>query len=174
VTTCHNPTFDAAHPTENLLAQIAPQPLACQKAGAGPCGVAPAPNSVPTNSPNATDSSTPGAPGKHKSGHGASPNGGGSSPGSDPTSGPGVVTPSSQSVVPGGPPGSGVAPSVATDPGGDGQSNVALIGSPTTLNDSSNASTSDVLGVLAGLLLIVIIAMPWFVSSQLRKRRPTP
>lgn len=37
VSTCHNPTFIAGHPSENYLAKIAPQPAACDKAGAGPC-----------------------------------------------------------------------------------------------------------------------------------------
>ena len=37
VTTCHNPTFVAGHPTVNHLAKIAPEPLPCDKFGAGPC-----------------------------------------------------------------------------------------------------------------------------------------
>ena len=37
VTTCHNPTFVAGQPTRNYLAEIAPKPPACDKAGAGPC-----------------------------------------------------------------------------------------------------------------------------------------
>ena len=37
VTTCNNPTFVAGHPTSNYLAEIAPLPPACDKAGAGPC-----------------------------------------------------------------------------------------------------------------------------------------
>ncbi|MDQ2958003.1 MAG: substrate-binding domain-containing protein, partial [Actinomycetota bacterium] len=35
---CNNPTFDKAHPERNHLAEIAPQPAACDKQGAGPCG----------------------------------------------------------------------------------------------------------------------------------------
>lgn len=37
VSTCHNPTFIAGQPNRNYLAEIAPQPPACDKAGAGPC-----------------------------------------------------------------------------------------------------------------------------------------
>ncbi|MFL6157151.1 MAG: substrate-binding domain-containing protein [Marmoricola sp.] len=37
VSTCHNPTFIAGKPKVNHLAQIAPQPPACDKVGAGPC-----------------------------------------------------------------------------------------------------------------------------------------
>ena len=38
LTQCDNPTFDKSNPGVNLLAQIAPQPPACDKSGAGPCG----------------------------------------------------------------------------------------------------------------------------------------
>jgi phosphate transport system substrate-binding protein len=43
VSTCNNPTFIAGHPDTNHLAQIAPEPAACDKVGAGPCadGVTP-------------------------------------------------------------------------------------------------------------------------------------
>ena len=37
VTTCNNPTFVKGNPKRNYLAEIAPQPPACDKAGAGPC-----------------------------------------------------------------------------------------------------------------------------------------
>jgi ABC-type phosphate transport system substrate-binding protein len=37
VSTCHNPTFVAGQPKRNYLAEIAPQPDACDRAGAGPC-----------------------------------------------------------------------------------------------------------------------------------------
>jgi phosphate transport system substrate-binding protein len=35
---CNNPTFDKSDPGNNKLAEIAPQPAACDKVGAGPCG----------------------------------------------------------------------------------------------------------------------------------------
>lgn len=38
VTKCNNPTFVAGDLSKNRLAQIAPQPAACDKVGAGPCG----------------------------------------------------------------------------------------------------------------------------------------
>jgi len=38
VTKCNNPTFVAGDLTKNKLAEIAPQPAACDKQGAGPCG----------------------------------------------------------------------------------------------------------------------------------------
>jgi phosphate transport system substrate-binding protein len=39
VTKCNNPTFVAGDLSKNKLAQIAPQPAACDKVGAGPCGM---------------------------------------------------------------------------------------------------------------------------------------
>jgi phosphate transport system substrate-binding protein len=38
VTKCNNPTFVAGNLSKNKLAEIAPQPPACDKVGAGPCG----------------------------------------------------------------------------------------------------------------------------------------
>lgn len=38
VSKCNNPTFVAGNLSKNKLAQIAPQPAACDKLGAGPCG----------------------------------------------------------------------------------------------------------------------------------------
>lgn len=38
VTKCNNPTFVAGDLSKNKLAEIAPQPPACDKLGAGPCG----------------------------------------------------------------------------------------------------------------------------------------
>ena len=37
ISTCHNPTFVEGHPNDNYLAQIAPYPPSCDKAGQGPC-----------------------------------------------------------------------------------------------------------------------------------------
>jgi ABC-type phosphate transport system substrate-binding protein len=37
VESCHNPTFVPGNPNVNYLAQIAPEPPPCDKAGAGPC-----------------------------------------------------------------------------------------------------------------------------------------
>ena len=44
--TCNNPTFDPKNPNGNKLAEIAPQPPACDKVGAGPCGIAAPPAGV--------------------------------------------------------------------------------------------------------------------------------
>ena len=50
LTGCNNPTFDPANPNSNKLAQIAPQPAACDKVGAAQCntGTAGAQQTTPT------------------------------------------------------------------------------------------------------------------------------
>ena len=50
VTSCNNPTFDGKNLNKNVLAEIAPQPAACDKVGAGPCGT-----ETGTNTPNTPD-----------------------------------------------------------------------------------------------------------------------
>lgn len=49
VADCNNPTFIPGQPNQNYLAQIAPQPPACAKAGAGPCPGQYAHNGNPIN-----------------------------------------------------------------------------------------------------------------------------
>src|SRR5450432_4014783 len=66
--TCNNPTFIPGQPTRNYLAEIAPQPLACDKSGAGPCGFTAPQTANPTNpantaKPSAGATASPGAPG---------------------------------------------------------------------------------------------------------------
>ncbi len=48
VTKCNNPTFVAGNLSKNKLAEVAPQPAACDKTGAGPCsgGTGSAPTTV--------------------------------------------------------------------------------------------------------------------------------
>jgi len=53
VRTCNNPTFDPSNPSRNYLAEIAPNPPACDKHGAGPCTGAGDPG---TSNPSANNS----------------------------------------------------------------------------------------------------------------------
>lgn len=85
VTTCHNPTFVAGNLSENHLAQIAPQPAACDKQGAGPCGTDTGTNQPSTDGnqpsgtssrPATTTSSGAAPPGSGPGGKGATPTGG--------------------------------------------------------------------------------------------------
>jgi phosphate transport system substrate-binding protein len=57
-TNCNNPTFVANDPSGNHLADIAPQPAACDKQGAGPCGVTGAASPTPSASSSASPSAT--------------------------------------------------------------------------------------------------------------------
>jgi phosphate transport system substrate-binding protein len=60
VTKCNNPTFVAGNLSKNKLAEIAPQPAACDKQGAGPCGTET--GTAPTTAkPAAEAAATPGA-----------------------------------------------------------------------------------------------------------------
>jgi phosphate transport system substrate-binding protein len=87
--TCNNPTFIPGQPTRNYLAEIAPQPAACDKSGAGPCGFTPpqtanpigAPGSTTSAVPSAGSTALPGAPGAPKPGGSApAPGSGGTAP----------------------------------------------------------------------------------------------
>ncbi|PKH38070.1 phosphate ABC transporter substrate-binding protein [Nocardioides alpinus] len=87
-TRCNNPTFVAGNLKQNKLAQIAPQPAACDKEGEGPCGT-----STGTGEPS-TDEDQPGDPsaegaatGNDKGTDGG--NGTGNSSGTDPSAGAG-------------------------------------------------------------------------------------
>jgi len=53
---CSNPTFDKSNLSKNKLAEIAPQPAACDKSGAGPCGGDT--GTAPTTTEEAADTST--------------------------------------------------------------------------------------------------------------------
>ncbi len=65
--TCNNPTFDPKDPNANLLAKTAPQPDACDKIGAGPCGIA-----VPPTSGGSTGGTSGGTSGSTGGGTGGS------------------------------------------------------------------------------------------------------
>jgi phosphate transport system substrate-binding protein len=88
VTKCKNPTFVAGNLKANHLAQIAPLPEACDKVGAGPCGVTTAGNpqsgSTPTTGTSTAAPSTGSAPDTSGGGTGAVvPETGGAAVGTD-------------------------------------------------------------------------------------------
>jgi phosphate transport system substrate-binding protein len=154
VSTCHNPTFIAGHPTENYLAKIAPEPLPCAKVGHGPCPADagtgdgnPQGGKAPTSSPSPTSTSSTGTGGKKGKGTGGSV--------------PPVTTTGAPNPYTG-------QPTVAGQPGG---TTGTLIGSPTDVAASSNGGIGGVLAALAGIELLIIIALPPFIASRLRKRK---
>jgi ABC-type phosphate transport system substrate-binding protein len=173
VSTCHNPTFIPGKPKENYLAKVAPQPIACEKSGAGPCATY-----DPTSNANPTKSgSVPTGSGGNPSSSGAgNSNSSGSNPsGSNPsgtTSGasPGATVPGAGTGVPGAGGSSSVGTGAGTAPlvAGSGS---ALIGNPTDVAAASNGGISGVLTFLAILELLVIIALPPFITHRMRQRK---
>ena len=63
VRSCNNPTFDGKNLSKNKLAEIAPQPAACDKVGEGPCGTDTGTNEPSTDDPNAPTDARHGARG---------------------------------------------------------------------------------------------------------------
>jgi phosphate transport system substrate-binding protein len=170
VSTCHNPTFIAGHPDDNHLAQIAPQPAACDKAGAGPCadGVT---VTVPTQGGSKHHSGSKHGSGS-KTGSGGSGGGsGGSGTGSGAAAGSGAGSGSSAA---GGSAGSGttidpttgqVVASSTTANNAD-----APITVPTGLAGYRSSSQTKVLAPLAVLLLLLALVAPPLVARRFGRR----
>jgi hypothetical protein len=165
VTKCNNPTFVAGNLSENHLAQIAPQPAACDKLGAGPCGTA-----TGTNTPS-TDESGGG--------------GGGGTGASAPTTAPGTGPAEKAGKAGGGAPGeSGPAGGGKIDPGlidpetgaviGDGE-NVTSAGDAIFANPTELAADRTVdgrtFGWLAAVELLALVLLPGLYVALLRRRR---
>jgi phosphate transport system substrate-binding protein len=151
VATCNNPTFVAGQPKRNYLAEVAPNPPACDKVGAGPCA-----DGVTTSNQNPGDNGQPGG----KNGGGTDPNqssnGGGGGSGKQPN---------------------GDAPRVDNfgnpiqqDPGTAGT--VASV--PTDLSAFSQPKLMPVLAGLAVLLLVAAIAVPPLLNRRLSKAGGKP
>ena len=155
VKACNNPTFDGKNLSKNQLAEIAPQPAACDKAGEGPCGTetgnnAPSTDEGTTVTPDAT-TETPGAP-----------NGGGAEV-------PGAGTPAA--------PGDGAAPVVDPDTG-----EVVTAGAATTEQSADFAAPTELasgrpadtamFGWVAAVLLVALVLLPGLMVSSFRRRRP--
>lgn len=163
VRSCNNPTFDGKNLNNNVLAQIAPQPAACDKAGAGPCGTA-----TGTNQPSTDDDTTT--------------NGTSGTPGDDTTAGPGSTDtsgdPGATTTDDGGGPGANDAPgaidpetgevvgsSSSTDSSGD-----AVYANPTELV-ADRAVDQRTFGWLAVLELLALVLLPGMLVVALRRNR---
>lgn len=158
VSTCNNPTFIAGQPTVNHLAQIAPQPPACDKTGAGPCaaGVGAYNGSKPTNAKNNTPVTT--AP------HGGTASGA-TSPVTSPVAAgvPGATVPSTtadaaQSDL-------GLAGADATSASASGAGKVVA----TTLAADQHAGPVGGLTALVVVLVLGVVAAPAIVSRLVRR-----
>ncbi|WP_148614333.1 phosphate ABC transporter substrate-binding protein PstS [Nocardioides rubriscoriae] len=158
VKSCNNPTFDKSNPSRNYLATIAPQPAACDKQGAGPCGT-----DTGTNQP-----STDGG------------GGGTADPTTAPVAGgtgstPGGVTGGGTPAA-GGPPGSGAVPGAAGPPGSGavpgtpvaGTADEAVYANSTTIDD--RPLDSRTFGWVSVFLLVALVLLPGLVSARVRRR----
>ena len=154
VRSCNNPTFDGKNLSKNKLAQIAPQPAACDKDGEGPCGTDTGTNEPSTDDPNAP-SADPSAP--------ADGGGGAAPPDSAPTDTGPVVDPDTGEVTTPAP----------VDPAAGGvtatQQQAADFPAPTELASSRPADT-ETFGWVAAGLLVALVLMPGLLVSNLRRR----
>jgi phosphate transport system substrate-binding protein len=197
VSTCNNPTFIAGHPDINHLAQIAPQPPACDKVGANLCDPSQGTfNGNPSSAPSGgkTTAASGGGSGSGRSGGGS---GGGSGNGSgaassgaaapggaaggSATGGPAVPGASGGAAVPGAQPSSSAAAggdgsdlglAAGTPNGGAAQAAGAIV--PTTLgaDDDGTGQGAVLAGLAVGLFLAALI-VPALVSRRLaRNKRP--
>lgn len=146
VTKCNNPTFVSGDLSKNKLAQIAPQPAACDKVGAGPCE-GPT-GSAPTTIDAAKKSGTPGVT-----------SGPATQSGTDPASGDATAPDSGGAVDPV----TGEAISAAGASGGNAQA------VPLELA-SSRPGETKVFGTVAVLELLAIVLVPGIVAAYLRRR----
>jgi phosphate transport system substrate-binding protein len=173
ISTCGNPTFVAGQPSRNYLAEIAPQPAACDKTGAGPCGVTVA----NVQNPGRGGSTSGGTSGAGTSGSGSSSGGGpggttgagGGSPGGTTGSG-GLAGSPEISGGPAGTVGTGSTAPLPSDPaaidaGGGGGADLA--GTPTELASSRRPVSNSLLGPLAVLLLLAAVVLPPLLSRRL-------
>jgi phosphate transport system substrate-binding protein len=158
VENCNNPTFVAGHPEINELAQIAPQPPPCDKAGAGPCD----PNAGIYNGnpvggqPAAGPGSTGSGPGAAASAHtGAAVSSGGASSG-----------PSTGAAG-----GNGAS---LSDESADSNSteDTAVLGTPTVIGTTGAwTAVMTTLAVIAVLVLVAVLTGPPFLSRRFGRRR---
>lgn len=147
VRSCNNPTFDGKNLNNNVLAQQAPQPAACDKVGAGPCGT-----DTGTNTPSGGEG---GAGGDGGAGAGAD---GGTAGGSGGAAGdaPGAIDPETGQVI-------GAADGTST-------SGEAIYANPTEL--AANRTVDErTFGWLAVLELVALVLLPGFYVMALRRRR---
>ncbi|HEY2505946.1 MAG TPA: substrate-binding domain-containing protein [Streptosporangiaceae bacterium] len=142
---CHNPTFFAGHPDGNLLAQIAPPPPSCDKAGVGPCpgetGVTSTGNPLKGKAPPPA-ARAPGSGSKTKAGHHGKV-----------LVGAAVSVSASASAA--------AAPGSANDTAADSK----------TIPSAQDAGEGVALAVIAGLGALLLIAIPAVVAGRRQQRR---
>jgi hypothetical protein len=163
VRSCNNPTFDGKNLNKNVLAETAPQPAACDKTGAGPCGT-----ETGTGKPSTDDDSAGGGTDSPGAGDGT----GGTGTGGTGTGGTGTGD-GGTGDAPGGdtPPTVDPETGVASGPGTTTTDGAAIYANPTEL---ASARTSDdkTFGWLAVLELLALVLLPGLYVVTMRRRRP--
>jgi phosphate transport system substrate-binding protein len=164
IDTCDNPTFVEGQPNENYLAQIAPQPPACDHLAAGPCAAGVTPNGL-----GSTPSSSGSYPGASSKGAAAATGSAGSAAGAR------TVTTAPTSA--GGTPGSVTAASTATQSAATsgGTSAQGLPAQPvfdtTDLPAYDASSLLARYGPYAAVGLLAAFAIPLFIGRRRVARR---
>ena len=167
VSTCHNPTFVAGQPKRNYLAEIAPQPPACDKAGSGPC----------TGNEGLTNGNPLGGKaGGPKSSGGST---GGSTGGTGTTGSTGAASGATTGTTAGATTGGAVDPVTGqVVDAGTGSSGAAASGDvaavPTTLSSSGLGASKGALGLWVALLLVAALLAPPLLATRLRRRAGAP
>jgi len=154
---CNNPTFVAGQLGENKLAEVAPMPLACQKATATPCGDGTVPPGTSTaKSPNGTTGTT----GNTGTPAGAAP------PGS---TGTGIGGPGASGVPGGVDPVTGQT--AATGVTGTGTATTAAATAQPMELTAERQGDNKVFGGVAVLELAAIVLIPGLYVAWLRRRK---
>lgn len=158
VRSCNNPTFDGKNLSSNKLAQIAPQPAACDKVGEGPCGTA-----TGTGEPSTDEGGGASGTGAESAGAGGGTSvdaGGAGGAGSGAGAAPATIDPVTGEVV-------GGAPGTVADAG-------AVYADPSTILVSDRAGDTRAYAWLSGLLLVALVVLPGLYVSVLRRRTIGP
>jgi phosphate transport system substrate-binding protein len=168
IQSCNNPTFTPSG--ENLLAETAPQPPACDKQGPTQCttgtGRAAKVSTPVSATPKTTDTT------KAVSSSTRAVARVGSATTVAPTASTASTAPSASSVPTTCDPASGTCPEAAAASTTSAPSQTALFATPATLPATSGWSSTQTLIVVVLLVLLVVILGPGLLSRRLKRREP--
>ncbi|CAB4940750.1 unannotated protein [freshwater metagenome] len=164
-TRCNNPTFVAGNLKQNRLAQIAPQPAACDEVGEGPCGTSTGTGEPSTDGDQPDGTSEAEGDGSGKQGGrgdgGGDPGGGGTvTAGEDP--GATVVDPVTGEAV--------GAEAGAETVSGTGTTSDPIYATPTELS-ANRPGDGRAFGALAALELLALVLVPGLLLARGVRRR---
>ncbi|MFC7494558.1 MULTISPECIES: phosphate ABC transporter substrate-binding protein PstS [unclassified Nocardioides] len=167
VRSCNNPTFDGKNLNHNVLADVAPQPAACDKSGEGPCGTETGTNQ-PSTDEGGTDDATDGgaAGGGGGAGARAGDAGGGAGGGgaAAPGDAPAAIDPETGQAI------SADGTTVPTSDTTGGTAGEAIYANPTELAASRSAD-EDTFRWVAIAELLALVLLPGLYVVAMRRRR---